>query len=84
MHTIQFCFGLVHFKCKIINLEFFFGNIVTSLADIFQWKKPYLKLFSGIKFLFVNRFSKFLWHVLRLMECKMVTWSYFSLGLSEK
>ena len=39
-----------------------------------ELKKPYSKLFSGIKFLFVNQFSKFLWHYLRLLECKMVTW----------
>ena len=26
MHTIQFCFGLVHFKAKINNLDFFREN----------------------------------------------------------
>ena len=42
------------------------------LLTFLQWKKPYPKLFSGMKFLFVNLFSKLLWHVLRHMECKMV------------
>ena len=37
----------------------FFGKIVTSLADIFTMENAYSKLFSGTKFLFVNRFSKF-------------------------
>ena len=50
MHAIQFCFGLVHFELKIINLDFFPGQIVTSLSEILQWKKPYPKKFSGIKF----------------------------------
>ena len=26
MHTLQFCFGLVHFRSKIINLDFFLGK----------------------------------------------------------
>ena len=37
------------------QFRIFSGKIVTSLADI----KPYSKLLSGIKFLFVNRFSKY-------------------------
>ena len=32
------------------NLDFFSGKIVTSLADISQWKMPYSKIFSGINF----------------------------------
>ena len=54
------------------NLDFS-GKIVYSLADIFTMEKPYSKLISGVTFLFVNRFSNFLWHLLRLLECEMVT-----------
>ena len=46
------------------------------LLTFIQWKKPYSKLFSGIKFLFVNRFSNFC-HFLRFLEFKMVTWQCF-------
>ena len=43
-----------------------------------QWKKPYSTLFSGIKVLFVNQFSKNLRQFFfRPLECKMVTLSYF-------
>ena len=37
----------------------FSGKIITSLADIWQWKKSLLKLFSCIKFSFLNQFSSF-------------------------
>ena len=50
---------------KNIRFRFFSGKIVTSLADIITMEKKNLfnlKLLSGIQFLFVNRFSKKLWH----------------------
>ena len=34
--------------------------------------------FLGVKFLFVNQFSKFLWHFLRLLECKRTIKSHFA------
>ena len=37
-------FSLVHFKCKIINLDFFPGKIVTSLTDIFTMEKALSKI----------------------------------------
>ena len=43
-HTIQFCFGLGHFKRKITNLDFSW-TIVTSLADIFTMES---KIFKNI------------------------------------
>ena len=54
MFNIQICFGPVHSKSKI------------SLFTFSRLKKPNSKLFSGINFLFVNRYSKFLKHKLRL------------------
>ena len=62
---------------KIINLDCFM-KVVTSLADILILEKAlsqYLELFPGIESLFVYRFSKFVWHFLRLLECEMVAWS---------
>ena len=56
LHTIQFCL------MKNNQFRFFFWKKVNSLADIFTMKKPYSKLFSGIKSLFVNQFSKILRH----------------------
>ena len=38
----------------------------------------------GVKFLFVNRFSHFLWHFLRLLECKRMTISYLYVGVLEQ
>ena len=35
IHTMEFCFGLVHIYLKNNQLRFFSGKIVTSLADIF-------------------------------------------------
>ena len=58
MHTIQFCFGLVHLNEKQ-PIYIFPGKKLLPLLTFLQWKKPYSKLFSGIKFLFVNRFSNF-------------------------
>ena len=40
--------------------------------------------FLGVKFLFMNRFSKFLWHFLRLLECKRMTISYLYEGVKEQ
>ena len=42
------------------QFRFFSGKIVTSLSKIFTIEKAYPNLFSGINFLFVNRFSKIL------------------------
>ena len=71
-NRILFWFGPFFMKNK--KISFFPGKWLLPLLTLLQWKKPYSKLFSGIKFLFVNRFSKFLWHFLRLLECKMMTW----------
>ena len=67
------------------QLRFFSGKIVTSLADIFtiKKKKKTIQNISGTKVLIVDRFSQFLRHLLKHLECQMVTWSYF-LGVSEK
>ena len=42
------------------------------------------KSFLGIKFLFLNRFSKFLWHFLGLLECKRMTISDLFVGVLEQ
>ena len=36
-----------------------------------------ISFLSTIKFLFVNRFAKFMWHLLGLLKCKRVTRLYF-------
>ena len=41
------------------QFRFVSGKIVTSLADIFTMEKPYLKLFSGIKFNLLTDFRNF-------------------------
>ena len=72
MHTIQFGFGLVHFRLRTINLDFFW-KIVTFLADNLKMEKYLFKtIFLHKNFLFANRFSNFLWHFFRLFECKIV------------
>ena len=63
MHIMQYCFGWVNFKFR-----FFSGKIVTSLADIFTMEEALFKNIFGIKILFVNRFSKFLWYFFRLLQ----------------
>ena len=50
---------------------------MTSLSYIFT------RLFLAVNVLFVNRFSKFLWHFLRLLGCKRIIQSYFAGGVSE-
>ena len=39
--------------------------------------------FWGVKFLFMGRFSKFLWHFLPLLECKRMMISYLYVGFLE-
>ena len=46
---------------KLINLS------ESKVKDVMQ--NPYSKTFLDVKFLFVNRFSKFLRHILGLKEC---------------
>ena len=53
LHTIQFCL------MKNNQFRFFFQKKVNFLADIFTMKKPYSKLFSGIKSLLLTNFQKF-------------------------
>ena len=86
--NIKFCFGLVHFKQKF-NFDYYSRKIITSLAHIFTMEKALFKIIFWIKFLFVNRFSKFLRHNLRLLELRLlefkrVTQPYFAGGVSEK
>ena len=68
---------------KIINLDFFSGKIVTSLAaktvaGIFTMEKSLFKMIFGRTFIREPIFKLFVGHILQLLECKMVTWSYFS------
>ena len=51
--TILFWFGA--FKIEIINLDFFFWeNRYFPCWQFYNGKKPYSKMFSCIKFFFVN------------------------------
>ena len=77
-NAILFQFGAL----KMINNQS--GKIVTSLADILQWKKLYSKLFSGIKFSFFNRFSKFFVAVFKTFGMQNGGMVIFYLRLSEK
>ena len=47
MYIACFCFGLMHFKQKIINC-IFSGKIVTSLAHNFTMEKAIFKIIFGI------------------------------------
>ena len=44
----------------------------------------YGESFLGVKFLFMNRFSKFSRHFLRLLECKRMTILYLYLDVLEE
>ena len=58
---VSFSYYFVLVLCifnKILKLLFL------KLLTIFPCKNPCSKKFLDIKFLFVNRFSKFLWHIL--------------------
>ena len=68
MHTIQFCFGLVHLN-EITISDLFPENSYFP----YNRKRPTQLIFRHY-FLFLNRCSNFLWHFLMLMECKRVTW----------
>ena len=50
---------------------------MASLDYIYTMEKAIAQLFLDIKCLFINRFSKFLWHLLRLLECKRMMRSHF-------
>ena len=50
-----------HLKRKIENFLLFSGEVVTHLT-FSQRKKPLSRLILAVEFLFLNRFSKFLWH----------------------
>ena len=81
-NAILYQFGAL----KMIDNQFryFSGKIVTSLADILQWKKLYSKLFSGIKFSFFNRFSKLFVAVFKTSGMQNGGMVIFYLRLSEK
>ena len=47
-------------------------------------KIPGQDCFWALNFLFMNQFSKFLWHFLRLFACKRMTISYLYVGVYEQ
>ena len=64
IHTIQFCFGLVHYiyiyvKNDQFSFFLFRENSLFPLLTFLQWKKPYSKLFSGIHFYLLTDFQIF-------------------------
>ena len=67
---------------KSLNLlEFWFLDFwITSLVHA---KMQGQEIF-GVIFLIVNRFLKFLWHFLRLLECKGMVRSHFARSVSEQ
>ena len=65
---LQFLVLVVEIFNKILEL-FFRENSDFPLLTIPPCKSPYSKTFLDIKFLFLNRFSKFLRHILGLKEC---------------
>ena len=54
---------------NFLEILFFSGKIVTSLANNFSMQNPYSNTFLDVNFLFVNRYSKYLRHILGLKEC---------------
>ena len=56
---------------------------MTSLANNYPCKNPSSKTLLGVNFLFVNRFSKFLRHILGLKECYIVI-RYSYEGVSQR
>ena len=63
----------------MIELEFkiFAGKYLPPFHEIFVQEIPIQKMFLTITFLFVNRFSKFLLHILRQTRCLIVPRKYF-------
>ena len=61
-------------KPRISN---FCRKIFMSLSLEFCTENPYSKMFLTRSFLFVNRFSKFLLHILRQTNCSIVPRKYF-------
>ena len=47
-------------------------------------QNPYSKVFLDMKFLFVNRFSKFLLHILGLKECLIMIREYLYEGVLQR
>ena len=72
MTMISFC------NTKVLKMA---QKLKIKIADIFTMEKA---LFNFINFLFLKRFSKFLWHFLRHFECKMVTWTFFFFEIFKK
>ena len=50
MFNIQFCFGVMHFKQKTINFDFFLENSYFPCSQFHNERMSYSKSFSGIKF----------------------------------
>ena len=72
---------LQHLKHKHRNFIFFQEN---SDFPCLHFTMEKVKIILAIKFLFVNRFSKFLWHFSRLLGCIRVLRSHFAGGFSEQ
>ena len=62
---------------RIVNLRFLDYLPCTC-------KIPGQDHFLEVKFLFMNRFSKFLWHFVRLLEFKRMTISYLYVDVIEQ
>ena len=57
-------------------------NFKITSPDYIQntWSRSFL----GVKFVFVNQFSKLLWHFLRLLACKWMIRSHLAGSISEQ
>ena len=64
---LQFGVDFIYLKENIKTLNFL--RLHSDLLTISSCKIPIQKHFLDLKFLFVNRFSKFLQHILGLKEC---------------
>ena len=62
---------------EIPRISIFCEMIFTSLSRDFCTQNPYSKMFLARTFLFVNRFSNFLLHILRQSKCLIVPRKYF-------
>ena len=80
MPNIKICLNDV--QIKRLNKVTKFARILNSrFLDHLPTRS---RSFLGVKFLFINQFSKSLWHFLRLLECKRMTISYLYVGVLEQ
>ena len=62
---------------KYLEFKIFAGKYLPPFYEVFVQEIPIQKCFCPELFLFVNRFSNFLLHILRQTRCLIVPRKYF-------